>query len=333
VQCLLDRQALNALLSQRSHASPSSFAACRGLHLAAPTAGCAGHRLLSCSADGQLRLHSQSCSGGWRLEASWAAPGPLTCLASLRGASHAACGGEGREVAVYDVETQQPLFQAKPPAKDWLGMYVKIFCASAAFTGDGGHATLLVGGEREARLFDFRAQRRAVRTFPLGARGLVSALAPSVDGRTFVAGSTAGLLSQFDVASGRAVGAMKGCSGAVRCAAQHPTLPLVAVTGLDRHVRVFSTRSRAQLCGLYVKQQCTGLAFDLSGGDSAPLEAAAAAGEGEVAPRRKKRSGRVIQDMAEQAQRMLSGEEEQPRKERKKPASRRDEGMVLNIVQ
>ncbi len=160
-------------------------------------------------------MHAQSgadADSPWSESAAWSGGGGISCFAALPGGSHCATGGDGREVCVYDVAAQQPLFAAKPPAKDWLGMYVKIVCASAAFLCDSGaHHTLLVGGDHDVRLFDFRQQRRAVRNIPLGekGKGLVGALAVQPGGATAVAGTSRGQLAQLDVASGRVIGALK----------------------------------------------------------------------------------------------------------------------------
>ena len=297
-----------------------------------------GHRLVSCTPSGELLVQSEASVGGaWRTAAAWSAGGQLSCLAVLRGGSHCAGGGDGREVRVWDVETQQCTFSAKPPAKDWLGMYVHIYCASAAFIGgDGAHTTLLVGGEHEVRLFDFRAQRRAVRLMPLGDKGLISALASSPDGSSFVAGTSRGLLAQFDIASGAKRGALKGATGAVRCLAQHPSLPLVAVTGLDRHVRVFSTETRLQLTALYTKQQGSSIVFDvhsavkLSAAAVASAEAEATAAVAAAPARKKeKRTGAVLERMSSAAR----GDAELPlelKPRRKK--KRADPPIQLNLA-
>jgi len=252
----------------------------------------------------------------------------------LRGGSHCAAGGEGREVRVWDVERQQCVFEAKPPPKDWLGMYVRIYCAAASFAGgDGAHATLLVGGEREARLFDFRAQRRAVRSFALADKGLATALAPAPDGASFVAGSSRGVLAQFDLRGGGLLGALKGVAGALRSASQHPSLPLVAVAGLDRHVRVFSTRTRLQQLALFVKQPCTAIAWDSHSAahlaaEAAAAEAAAAAAAAPKPARKDKRTGAVIERMAAAA---AGAEPAQPRAPKRKKA-RAGSGLMLNLV-
>jgi len=210
-------------------------------------------------------VHSQPLAASpWCQTASWSGGAGLSCFAALGGGSHVVVGAPGREVLVYDVATQQPVCSAKAPAKDWLGMYVQIVCASAAFLQDAGHhSTLLVGGDHQLRLFDFRAQRRAVRTMALGDKGLVTALAVQRGGAQAVGGTSRGQLAQFDLASGRCIGALKvrggegsaiarrashlchpgppslcqGCTGAVRSLSQHPTLPLLAATGARNPTR------------------------------------------------------------------------------------------------
>lgn len=56
-------------------------------------------------------------------------------------------------------------------------------------------------------------------------------------------------------------GALKGPTGSVRSLALHPSEPLIASAGLDRHVRLHSTVTRKQTSLVYLKQRLEGVAF------------------------------------------------------------------------
>lgn len=161
---------------------------------------------------GLLRVHAQAgaaAASPWAAAAEWRATAGVACMAALPGGARCAVGGDGKDVLLYDVAAGgTELARAKPPPKDWLGMYQKIYVASLAFLGAHAPDAMLAGGEKELRLFDFRAQRRAVRCMPLG-QGLVRALAVSADGATACAGTSHGEMASFDLGTGKMLGVMK----------------------------------------------------------------------------------------------------------------------------
>lgn len=298
-----------------------------------------------------LRVHEQlggSRGGAWSSCAEWATRGGVACMSAPHGGARVALGGDGADVVVYDTATGALLHSAKPPPKDWLGMYRKIYVSALAFDPamDGTPHLLLAGGEAEVRLFDFRAQRRAVRTMPFADGGAVGALAYcSSSGPLVAAGTTRGALGLLDVGSGRLAGMLHGCSGAVRCVAAHPRAPLLAAAALDRHVRVFATAGgRAQRAALFIKQAPTALAWDWRGGETAqaeqPAEEEEGQGEARERPRKHKRTSAVIDGFAREsaARRARQADdggyaEEAPaaavvkKKKKKVPP---DTGMVIN---
>lgn len=312
----------------------SNLPGCRGLHLLAPGAGAAGHRLVSCSAGGVLRVHSQDGGGAaWGTVASWKAggAGKLAAGAACVGGGRWAAGGDGLDVSVYDVSTGAVLFAAKPPPKDWLGMYVKVRVASLVWLGASAPELLLAGGEKEVRLFDLRAQRRAVRTWAVG-EGVVNALAVAPSGAALAAGDTHGRCALYDLPSGRLTGVLKGCAGSVRSLAWHPSGSHVAATGLDRFVRIFCARTRGGFkASLFVKQPCTAVAFDwrtvalMEAADTAAATAPAEEAPAPVAARKKhKRTSAVMDALAEAAQK--------PKKLGvPKRTKQRDAGMLLHL--
>lgn len=111
----------------------------------------------------------------------------------------------------------------------------------------------------------------------------ITCLAPEPSGKRIWVSNGQGYVEVLDLAAGRMLGALKGAGGSVRSLAVHPDLPLVAAVGLDRHLRLFDTASRQQLCKTYMKQQLTAVAFApvlpvqvAALADGEPLAAAAA---------------------------------------------------------
>jgi hypothetical protein len=280
----------------------------------------------------------------------------VTTFAASSEGGHCCVGWAGKEIAIYDVATHQAVHIAKPPPKDWLGMYVRIVCASSAFVAGATVAgtQVLVGGDHTLRLFDFRAQRRAVRLMALGDKGVVTAVAAHTDGATAAAGNARGQMLHFDLGTGKCLGAFKGCTGAVKAMAMHPSLPLVVATGLDRHVRVYSTANRSMLAAVYVKQACTGVAFCPHGDGGwasralpppPPLPLHVDAGEeahrdtpgnadagGKPRKRKDKRTTAMLETMSRGAARMLAGDTQPPARRVKKLRAAKPQDMQLGIT-
>lgn len=77
---------------------------------------------------------------------------------------------------MWDVAAEKQAFKAKPPPLDWVGMYKKIFITALSFLPGEGPQRAAAGDDRCVRVFDFRAQRRAVQTIEFG-ETLVKAVA------------------------------------------------------------------------------------------------------------------------------------------------------------
>ena len=82
-----------------------------------------------------------------------------------------------------------------------------------------------------------------------------------VAGKRAWASNAAGQIEVLDIRAGKMDGALKGPTGSVRCLALHPSEPLIASAGLDRHVRLHSTATRKQVMSVYLKQRLEGVAF------------------------------------------------------------------------
>lgn len=118
--------------------------------------------------------------------------------------------------------------------------------------------------------------------------------------------------------------------GSVRALALHPALPLLASVGLDRHLRLHSTTSRACLAKLYLKTQLSDVAFCPTDASMLPppprAEAAEEAAEGEERRRRKKDKkrrggGDVAAAAGEEEGAAAVDEEQQQRRQRRHGSS------------
>lgn len=245
------------------------FSPCRGLHFLGPGLGSSTQVLFSCKESGSVRMHCQEGRGAaWEeavtLQCALQGQAKLDCMAVHPSGTHVAVAGNGADVVVWDVAAQTQVYKAKPPPLDFLGMYKKIWVASLSFLPGHDAQRLVAGDDRQIRVYDFRAQRRAVLSIDFG-ETLIKALTVTPDASALIAGNAHGLLSKFDLGSGKMLGAFKGISGSVRAISHHPTLPLIAATGLDRHVHLFDSNDRRCLASLYVKQHCTSAAAEGDG--------------------------------------------------------------------
>ncbi len=146
----------------------------------------------------------------------------------------------------------------------------------------------------------------------------------------------------------------QGCAGGVRSVSLHPRLPLLAATGLDRHVRVFNTRNRTQAVAMYVKQMCTAVHWDARGAAALTPQPATPAGEegeaeaaGEAAPRvrprKQKRTAAVIDAFVQESVRWRAGgaaaadgadapaQKVKKLKKKKARAPEEGQGLMLNV--
>lgn len=75
------------------------------------------------------------------------------------------------------------------------------------------------------------------------------------------AADSTGRIQLLDARIHKPQSSLKGHGGAVRSISLHPSRPLLASVGLDRHLRVHDTRTRECLTKLYLKQILTAVDF------------------------------------------------------------------------
>ena len=194
--------------------------------------------------------------------------------------------GQGNDLKIYDVETQKVWYKAKPPPENWLGYRAPPYVSAMEFVpGNDGKCVLVGTGERRVRLYDARADKRAVMDLEVG-ETTVTALALNAQGTFAFVGNAKGQLQTVDLRERKVFAKFKGVQGSVRSIAPHPEgEPLVAVAGLDRYLRVYHTETRKCLGSAFMKQALSGCAWDVRGPET---EFAAAAAEAAARRRREK---------------------------------------------
>ena len=183
-----------------------------------------------------------------------------------------AAGGKENKVALYDLETQSMLFRAKNLPNDFLNLAQPNWDMDFAFFSPGCHQQYTPSGKQDykiavsnayhkIRIYDVKASKRPVVDVEIGAHP-ARAIAASSCGNYIIAGDAAGRLQKLDVRYNlRQVGVFRGQCGSVREVQVHPTLPMVASVGLDRHLRIHDIDTRKLLKEVYLTQKLTGCLF------------------------------------------------------------------------
>jgi len=229
--------------------------------------------LLSCTQGGTMRISEaelgDSCAS-LEEKTSWKVVAPVSCMRATSQMNTIAVGGEGRVLALWDAETQKLKFRTKVPDPDFLGLRPKPHVSSLAFLNSDDENKVLVAGpgqvgtsKHKVMLYDVLAGPRPQQQMDFG-EAMVTALAPAPDGSGAYVGDAHGKLAFVDFRTFRINGVLKGTSGSVRSIVHHPTLPIIACTGLDRFVRFHDTQKKSLLHSVYLKQVGLSLAFDVS---------------------------------------------------------------------
>eukprot|EP00873_Tetraselmis_striata_P001379 jgi/Tetstr1/421643/TSEL_012583.t1 len=226
--------------------------------------------LLSCTQEGLVRMHSpkdntfrSNPASEWDELTSWSlAQSACDCMAMHATAEQIAVGGQGAEMAVYDVVAQKQVFQAKGAKKDFLGLQDKPWVSALAWLPGGDNRKVIVGtGSSKIRLYDLASDmRRPVMETSFKGQTKVTSVVANPAGVVWAANG-AGCVQLWDITANRMMDALKGTAGSVRSLSLHPEEPLIASVGLDRWLRIHHTGTKKQLAKIYLKQQLTGVAW------------------------------------------------------------------------
>jgi hypothetical protein len=204
-----------------------------GVQVFGPGAGREGARLVTVTDAGEAAVYDAACDAArddgslasrlaplrvvqeWSPAAKWkACDAALVARASPRARLLAVGGkGQGNDLKIYDVETQKVWYKAKPPPENWLGYRAPPYVSAMEFVpGNDGKCVLVGTGERRVRLYDARADKRAVMDLEVG-ETTVTALALNAQGTFAFVGNAKGQLQTVDLRERKVFAKFKGVQG------------------------------------------------------------------------------------------------------------------------
>ena len=240
-------------------------------------------RLVVAHEDGMVKLLApfHSTTNQEKAVAEWQLKGPLTCMALGPSSSGVvAIGGKERELGLYDLSTGEATWEARNVPHDKLSLRQPVWVTAVHFLDGGGDEEggagnmIAIGtGYKQVRVYDIRvSSRRPVRMMdlPEGHRitALCSGKSSSSGSYQLVSGDAGGTVYRLDVGKMAVVGRMEGPAGSIRGLVRHssPSLPFVALAGLDRMARVYDLRKpRKEAFRFYLKQRLTAVLFSRQG--------------------------------------------------------------------
>lgn len=154
--------------------------------------------VISATASGHIRIHA-SAEGEWSEASSFDSKVKgLTGTSLFRPALQLALGGDGTDLAVWDLEKKEKHFQAKPTKPNKLGLTDKPgITAITHVPGSQGKRIVTGTAVHKLRLYDIGAQKRPVAEISWG-EGRVTAVAPENEHSVWAANAL-GLIQLWDL--------------------------------------------------------------------------------------------------------------------------------------
>ncbi|XP_071108470.1 WD repeat-containing protein 74-like [Haliotis cracherodii] len=180
-----------------------------------------------------------------------------------------ATGGKENELKLWDLQKHsEPIFKAKNVKNDWLNLRVPVWVMGVQFL-PGSDKIVTSTGHHQVRVYDPQSsQRRPVLDIEVDEYPLTAmSLRHDRDNQVLV-GNTQGKMALVDLRNGKVVQVYKGFAGGIRDIKCHPTKPLVASCGLDRHLRIHDIDSREMVNKLYLKSRLNCLLFSSRDGEN-----------------------------------------------------------------
>ncbi|EFA83480.1 WD40 repeat-containing protein [Heterostelium album PN500] len=175
-------------------------------------------------------------------------------------ANRIAIGGKNSEISVFDIEKKQQVWRAKNAPNDMLGIAPLIWITDIELVGSDKIVTGT--GHAEMRVYDCRKNRSPPAiNIKLAKHPILSIKYSNQFENMIIIADSVGNVNSYDIRNGKSIGSYKGNTGSVRCIDVHPTLPLLATVGLDRHLRVFDIDSRKCVQTVYLKQKMSSVLF------------------------------------------------------------------------
>jgi len=223
--------------------------------------------LVSCSENGSVQIaKTEKPLEEDDVELEFNVGGPVEVMTNCAGSSLIAVGGREKDLMIWDLNTQESVFEARNVPHDKLDMRVPVWITGIQFQKQEGpecqneKVLFTSTGYGQVRVYDIRAQKRPVRSAQLKDFGHIKAMV-GVSSTEVIVGDVQGHLARFDTTNMRTKGHFKGFAGGIRSLDLHPTQPLLVGGGLDRVVRVYNLQTRKLVSQLYVKQKLTSVKF------------------------------------------------------------------------
>ncbi|XP_046558535.1 WD repeat-containing protein 74-like [Haliotis rubra] len=181
-------------------------------------------------------------------------------------------GGKENELKLWDLQRHsEPIFKAKNVKNDWLNLRVPVWVMGVQFL-PGSDKVVTSTGHHQVRVYDPQSsQRRPVLDIEVDEYPLTAiSLRYDQDNQVLV-GNTQGKMALVDLRNGKVMQVYKGFAGGIRDIKCHPSKPLVASCGLDRHIRIHDIDSREMVNKLYLKSRLNCLLFSSREGENATV--------------------------------------------------------------
>ena len=204
-------------------------------------------------------------------------PPQVTCAVYHAPSRQLAVGCEGAELKVYTLTWQDEgivgnsddpentenmvvsgtlTYSAKGGKPGKVGFCDKPWNSAVVFNPliEDGSQIIVATGHGKLRIYDTKVGRRPQLNIPFKERR-ITCVSPDKSEQRWWVTDAEGNFQSYDVSIGKFLGGIRGVSGSVRSTDLHPTLPLIVSGGLDRYLRVHSTRTRAMVMRLYMTSQ------------------------------------------------------------------------------
>ena len=292
------RPAFEVSMPKKEGSSVESSAASSNAGIAAlHAAGEGGNRVLSCDRRGCVRVYKWDGTANSAAQASKPAVPIASIEAGSRDGdgseyssyvaaidpqgARVALGGREKDLVLWDVASASTCFKARNVPHDNLDLAVPVWVTGLQFVPSSDKQVAMCTGyfesrlRGEVRLYDVKSgQRRPTHraiapmmgggptaAAATGCEEAMRSLCVTPDARYVIVGSVGGQMARLDMRMNlKRLSGYKGCAGAVRQIACHPTLPLVACVSLDRHARVYDLEGKGEAVQkVYLKQRLSAL--------------------------------------------------------------------------
>ncbi|KAN0019114.1 hypothetical protein ACTFIU_002316 [Dictyostelium citrinum] len=170
-----------------------------------------------------------------------------------------AFGGKDVNLTIWDLEKQVKTYVAKFK-HDFLNLQEPVSINVVKYINED---KILIGSDFRIKAYDLRSKtnRSAFLDVSFSKHPIQSIQYTNQKEHYFYASDSIGKVFSYDIRTSKQVGSFKDSTGSVKDIAIHPTLPLLATVGLDRHLRVYNLDNRKMLHKIFLKQRLSCVLF------------------------------------------------------------------------